>query len=50
MNKKFDIKRFWLFLKRELVRAYNDMGLTTLILGLAPAILFGVIQAFALII
>ena len=50
MNKTFDIKRFWLFLKRELVRAYNDMGLTTLILGLAPAILFGVIQAFALII
>ena len=50
MNKKFDIKRFWLFLKRELVRAYNDMGLTTLILGLAPAILFGIIQAFALII
>lgn len=50
MNKKFDIKRFWLFLKRELVRAYNDMGLTILILGLAPAILFGIIQAFALII
>lgn len=50
MNKKFDINRFWLFLKREIVRAYNDLGLTTLILGLAPAILFCVIQAFALII
>lgn len=50
MNNKFDTKRFWLFLKRELVRAYNDMGLTALILGLAPAILFGVIQVFALII
>lgn len=50
MNKIFDIKRFWLFLKRELVRAYNDNGLTVLILGLAPVILFGIIQAFGLLI
>lgn len=50
MNKNFDTKRLGLFLKREIVRAYSDMGLTILILGLAPAILFGVIQTFALII
>lgn len=50
MNKVFDIKRFWLFLKREIIRAYNDTGLTTLILGLTPAILFGIVQAFSLLI
>lgn len=50
MSNTFDIKRFWLFLKREIVRAYNDMGVTTLILGLAPVILFTIVEAFALII
>lgn len=50
MNEKFDIKRFWLFLKRELTRAYNDMGLTILILGIAPLILFGIVQIFCYII
>lgn len=49
MNKIFDFKRFWLFFKRELVRIYNDEGLTALILGLAPLILFAIVQAFALI-
>lgn len=50
MKNIFDFNRFGKFLKHELVRAYNENGLSILILGIMPAMLFLLIEVFALLI
>ncbi len=49
MSNTFDIKRFWNYLKYDLVSAGNDSGLTLAILGAMPVFFYGIIEAFSLI-
>ena len=49
MNNVFDFKRFGNYLVYDLRRAYNNYGLSLLIMGLIPAIIYFVFQFFSLI-
>ena len=49
MGNVFEINRFGKFLKHELVRAYNEYGLSILILGIMPLMLFALVEIFSVL-
>ena len=49
MSNIFDINRFWNFLLYDLRRARNNYGISMLLLGLTPVIVYMVVEFFSLI-
>ena len=49
MSNILDINRFWNFLLYDLRRARNNYGISMLLLGLTPVIVYMVVEFFSLI-